>query len=93
MVSLLQPKVFLDGIHKRVGDFFRAVEWKYRAIAVEFNMEMATLAGCEFCPLFFEPPLELAVLHGTHSVLLRSNCKHLSLYLKLLGAVAVIALP
>jgi hypothetical protein len=33
-------------------------------------MEMATFAGRKFCPLFFQPPLELAVLHGTDSILL-----------------------
>jgi hypothetical protein len=70
MVSLLQPKVFLDGIYQRVRDFLRAMERKYRAIAVEFNMEMATFAGRKFCPLFFQPPLELAVLHGADSILL-----------------------
>lgn len=70
MTSLLQPKVFLDGIYQRVGDFLRAVERKYRAIAVEFNMEMTTFAGRKFCPLFFQPPLELAVLHGADSILL-----------------------
>lgn len=70
MTSLLQPKVFLDGIYQRVWDFLRAVERKYRAIAVEFNMEMTTFAGRKFCPLFFQPPLELAVLHGADSILL-----------------------
>ena len=68
MASLLQSKVFLDGIDQRVGDFLRAVEREYRAIAVEVNMQMTTFAGCKFRPLFFQPPLELAVFHDADSV-------------------------
>ena len=70
MASLLQSKVFLDGIDQRIGDFLRTVEWKYRALAVELDMQVAAFAGRKFRPLFFQPPLELAVLHGTDSALL-----------------------
>lgn len=73
MASLLQSKVFLDGIDQLVGDFLRAVEWKYRAIAVELDMQMATFARRKFRPLFFQPPLELAVLYGTGSTLLTAR--------------------
>jgi hypothetical protein len=35
MASLLQSKILLDGIDQRIGDFLRAMEWKYRALAIE----------------------------------------------------------
>ena len=73
MASLLQSKVFLDSINQWLGDFFRTVEWKYRAIAVELDMQMATFARRKFRPLLFQPPLELAVLHGTDAALLMAQ--------------------
>lgn len=68
MASLFQSKVFLDGIYQWAGDFLRSVERKDRAIAVKLDMQMTTLAGREFRPLFFQPSFELAVLQSADSV-------------------------